>query len=206
MSLTDASAKFHLSIPFWWIFEKWKCELLRHVWFFVTLWTVACQAPLSLGFSTQEYWSGFPCPCSGDLPNPGIKPGSPTLQTESLPSEPPGKPLMDLYVASNAILCSHEPAWEFWHSYPQTKCMGLGVYNFLKYCQMYPKIIDQFIFLPLVLEFPFPTPMSTTILGILHFSHSCSPNWYKAVFLCYFHLFSLLMTLMLNVYFQISTR
>ena len=39
---------------------------------FVTLWTVACQAPLSMGFSRQEYWSEFPCPPPGDLPDPGI--------------------------------------------------------------------------------------------------------------------------------------
>ena len=46
------------------------------VWLCVTLWTVACQAPLSMGFSRQEYWSGLPCHTSGDLPNPGIKPMS----------------------------------------------------------------------------------------------------------------------------------
>ena len=46
-----------------------------------------------MGFSRQEYWSGLPFPSSGDLPNPGIKPGSPGLQTDALPSEPLGKPL-----------------------------------------------------------------------------------------------------------------
>ena len=54
---------------------------------FVTLWTVACQAPLSMGFSRQEYWSGLPCPFPGDLPNPGIKPvslTSPALEPHSL--------------------------------------------------------------------------------------------------------------------------
>ena len=50
------------------------------------------QAPLSMGFSRQEYWSGLPCPSAGDLPNPGIKPMSPTLQENSLTAEPPGKP------------------------------------------------------------------------------------------------------------------
>ena len=54
--------------------------------------TVAHQAPLSMGFPRQEYWSGLPFPSPGDLPDPGIKPGSPTLQADSLPSEPPGKP------------------------------------------------------------------------------------------------------------------
>ena len=48
---------------------------------------VACQASLSMGFSRQEYWSGLPFPSPGDLPNPGIKPGSPTLQTDSSLSE-----------------------------------------------------------------------------------------------------------------------
>ena len=51
-------------------------QLLSHVRLFVTLWTVACQAPLSMGFSRQEYDSGLPCPPPGDLPNPGIEPMS----------------------------------------------------------------------------------------------------------------------------------
>jgi len=55
------------------------------------MWTVACQAPLSMGFSRQEYWSGLPCPPPRDLPNPGIKFRSPALQADSLPSEPPDK-------------------------------------------------------------------------------------------------------------------
>ena len=58
----------------------------------VTPWTVARQAPLSLGFSRKEYWSGLPFPSPGDLPHPGIEPGSPSLQVDSLPSEPSGKP------------------------------------------------------------------------------------------------------------------
>ena len=62
------------------------------VQFFVTPWTVAHQAPLSMGFSRQEHWSGLPCPSPEDLPNPGIKPESPAQQEDSLPSEPPGKP------------------------------------------------------------------------------------------------------------------
>ena len=57
----------------------------------VTPWTVAHQAPLSMGFSRQEYWSGLPCPSLGDLPNPGIKHGSPTLQADSLPTKLHGK-------------------------------------------------------------------------------------------------------------------
>ena len=62
-----------------------------HVQLFVTPWTVAHQCPLSMRFPRLEYWSGLPLPSPGNLPDPGIKPGSPTLQAESLPSEPPSK-------------------------------------------------------------------------------------------------------------------
>ena len=58
----------------------------------VTIGTVACQAPLSMGFSRQDYWSGLPCPPPGYHPDQGIKPGSPILQADSLPYEPPGIP------------------------------------------------------------------------------------------------------------------
>ena len=57
------------------------------------LWTVACQVPLSMEFSMQKYWSGLPFRSPGDLPNAGIKPGSPALEADSLLPEPPGKPL-----------------------------------------------------------------------------------------------------------------
>ena len=52
-----------------------------------TPWTVACQAPLSMGFSRQEYWGGLPFPSPRDLPDPGIEPESPALQADSLPTE-----------------------------------------------------------------------------------------------------------------------
>ena len=58
---------------------------------FAIPWTVAHQAPLSMGFSIQEYWSGLPFPPLGDLADPGIETGSPALQADSLPSEPLGK-------------------------------------------------------------------------------------------------------------------
>ena len=59
----------------------------------VTPWTVACQAPLFMESSRQEYWNGLPFPSPGYLSDPGIKPRSPALQADALPSEPPGKPL-----------------------------------------------------------------------------------------------------------------
>ena len=71
---------------------KVKLKVLSPVWLFETPWTAACQAPLSMGVSRQEYWSGLPFPSPGHLPNPGIEPGSPALQADALSSEPPGKP------------------------------------------------------------------------------------------------------------------
>ena len=82
------------------------CSSVSHVRLFLTPWTVALQAPLSMGFSRQEYWSGLPFSSPGDLSNPGVEPSSPalqeilclqwrlpagdSLQADSLPSEPPG--------------------------------------------------------------------------------------------------------------------
>ena len=80
LSLKVVEEEFHL-----------KVKSLSCVQLFVTPWTVANQASLSMGFSRQEYWSGLPFPSPGDLPNPGIKPRSPALQADTLPSEPPGK-------------------------------------------------------------------------------------------------------------------
>ena len=68
-------------------------KLLSRVRLFATPWTVDCQAPLTIGFSRQGYWSGLPFPSPEGLPDPGIEPRSPALQAVSLPSEPPGKPL-----------------------------------------------------------------------------------------------------------------
>ena len=65
---------------------------LSRVQLFATPWTVAQQAPPSMKFSRQGYWSGLPFPSPGDLPDPGIEPGSPALQADALPSEPPRKP------------------------------------------------------------------------------------------------------------------
>ena len=77
-------------------FEAWGSEpvrLLSGVWLFAILWTVAYQAPSSMEFSRQEYWTRLPFLSPGDLPDPGIKPVSSALQADALLSEPPGKPL-----------------------------------------------------------------------------------------------------------------
>ena len=64
---------------------------------------VAHQAPLSMGSSRQAYWSGLPCPLPGDLPNPDMEPGSPTLHANSLSSEPPGKPVVDIPIQKDSV-------------------------------------------------------------------------------------------------------
>ena len=69
---------------------------LSRVRLFATPWTVAYQAPLSMGFSRQEYWSGLPFPSAGDLPESGIEPGFPTLEADALTSETPGKPTREV--------------------------------------------------------------------------------------------------------------
>ena len=64
--------------------QKWKCQMLSRVRFFATPWTVAHQAPLPMGFSRQEYWSGLPLPSPEDLLDPGMEPTSPVLQEVGL--------------------------------------------------------------------------------------------------------------------------
>ena len=70
--------------------KKGKMKSLNHVQLLVASWTVALQAPRSMGFCRQEYWNGLPFPSSEDLPNPETEPRSPALQEDPLPSELPG--------------------------------------------------------------------------------------------------------------------
>ena len=93
----DLVFHFLSSIRLW----KWSHSLGSKL--FATPWTVAHQAPPSMEFRRQEYWSGLPFPSSGDLPNPGIEPKSPTLQTDASPSELPGKPPLSYEHTSNQI-------------------------------------------------------------------------------------------------------
>ena len=78
------------------VISYWKlpysCSVALVVSDSATLWTVAPQAPMSMGFPRQEYWSELPFPSPGDLSNPGIEPKSPALQADSLSAEPQGKP------------------------------------------------------------------------------------------------------------------
>ena len=123
-----------------------------HVRLFATPWTVACQTPLSMGFSRQEYWSGLPFPSPGDLPDPGMEPGSPALQAGSLLSEPAGKPclqfmhiylklplpsllILSLFSITQIFVCS------LTHS---IICTGLLLHA--KYCSRYLNKIQILVF------------------------------------------------------------
>ena len=93
MYLLSIILLFKIYFYFWlcWVFvavHKVKVKSLSRARLFVTPWAVAYQAPLSMGFSRQECWSGLPFPSPGDLPDPVIEPGSPALQADALPSEP----------------------------------------------------------------------------------------------------------------------
>ena len=86
-------------------------KLLSGVRLFATPWTVAYQASPSMGFSRQEYWSGLPFPSPGDLPGPGIEPGSPALEADTLTSEPPLNNLIfNLFIYS--ILTTTRGMWD----------------------------------------------------------------------------------------------
>ena len=98
-------------------------SLFSRVQLFVMPWTAIHQAPLSMGFSRQEYWIGLPFPPPGDLPDPGIEPGSPALQADSLPSKPPGKPFTSFFFITVRI-------WKR-YKYPSTgKWINMTVYPY----------------------------------------------------------------------------
>ena len=112
MSITSVMTSNHfilclplLLLPLIFPSIKVKVKSLRVVSDSATPWTVAYQACPSMRFSRQEYWIGLPFPSPGDLPNPGIEPGSPTLEADALTSEPPGKPTW-LSCFSHVQLCA----------------------------------------------------------------------------------------------------
>ena len=85
------------------LFYVKEVKLLNPVQLFVIPWTVVCQAPLSMGFSRQEYWSGLPFHSPEDVPEPEVEPMSPALQADSLPSEPSGKAYKFCFI--NELIC-----------------------------------------------------------------------------------------------------
>ena len=89
--------------------RKMKWKQLSCVWLFETPWTVALQAPLSMEFSSQKYWSGLPFPSPGDLPDPRIEPGSPALHTDSLSLSHLGSPeiLYTSWICTSSLCKGH---------------------------------------------------------------------------------------------------
>ena len=121
----------------------------------LTLWThglVAHQAPLSVGFPRQEYWSRLPFPSPGDLSNPGIEPRSPALQADSLPSELPVKPttfsllsvtapLSWIFIIMKTSLSNYlSETWIFTqHCFLAMSCRGFGIQRRWKNKSSYPQ-------------------------------------------------------------------
>ena len=120
-----------------------KVKSLSHVRLFVTPWTVAYQAPPSMGFSRQEYWSGLPFPSPGDLSDPGIKPGPPEFQADALTSEPPGNQdtLNGVNTRSPVVKEPQILPASYWSSNVKWKCWD--------YCQQYvlplPHVNDEMV-------------------------------------------------------------
>ena len=103
--------------------------------------TVARQAPLSTGFSRQEYRSGLPFPSPGDLPDPGIEPGSPALWADSLPSEPPGKSLIKLLSLSVGLRVLKVHKW-LNHVYEGKSTENQILDECVKECNFYKTVIE----------------------------------------------------------------
>ena len=99
---------FYFNTPFYLVLMRSKCCVSCSVISdSATPWTVAPQAPLSMGFSRPEYWSGLPFPSPGDLPDPGTEPMSPlspALQADSLPTKPLGKPKGGGYIRNEKMI------------------------------------------------------------------------------------------------------
>ena len=105
-----------------------------HVRLFAAPWTVAHQAPLSMGFFRKEYWRGLPFLSPGDLSSPEMESWSPALQADSLPSEPPGKP--NFKITSGKYFLSHisiQPCDSCLYK-PLTLFLGTLIWFYLKKC------------------------------------------------------------------------
>ena len=137
------------------------CMLSRfsHVPVFATPWTVVRQAPLSMRFSSQKYWSGLPCPSPGNLPDPGIEPVSPsapTLQADSLPLRHQGSPHMYIHVCIYAhlyvCLCMHY--LNIYICIPTCVCVWVCIFRSLcsQYTLFFPSSLLSHIFFSLLIN------------------------------------------------------
>ena len=151
---------------------------------------VAHQVPRSLGFSRQEHWSGLPFPSLEDLPNPGIEPGAPTLQTDALLSEPPGKPQLLRSWHLSTHVCTHTHRLQL-SLHPFKICLVLLVYLYQQHKNLAINSIIfpssyVFIFLPSFVFFLFsflPPSLLPSISSFLPpffsfflFSHTHTPS------------------------------
>ena len=118
--------------------KKVKVKSLSRVQLFATPWTVAYHTPPSIEFSRQQYWSGLSFPSPRDLPDPGIEPGSPTLQADTLPSEPPGKPKIPTVVNSRICRCC-QAYWSTWSTNLRSRpiCLATSTYAAVNHCWNY---------------------------------------------------------------------
>ena len=118
---------WHILIIYW-LF--WAVKLFSHVRLLKTPWTVAHQAPLFMGFFRQEYWSALSFPSPGDLPDPGIKPRSPSLQVDALNSESAGKPILSSSVQfSRSVVSDSLQPHESQHTRPPCPSPTPRVYS-----------------------------------------------------------------------------
>ena len=151
---------------------------LSHVRLFATPWTVAYQAPPSMGFSRQECWSGLPFPSPGDLPDPGIEPGSPTLQADTLPSKPPGNQTWDQIHVScigRQILYHWVIGEAPWHHVDSLKYSWTGVFTSWKSANT-TQISHLFIPRELVVKY-LPTSNDCGYIKVWHLD----PTWANSV-------------------------
>ena len=178
---------------------------------FVTLWTVAHQDPLSMGFSRQEYWSGLPCPSSGDLPDPGIEPASlmsPALQADSLSTELPGKAdlwmwkvniastVISLWMESNSdgLRNYDHMTWLLWDAYSfHFWVLSCNLQNksgtFLFHCLFCQLILQNSKFEGIIQAYwPFTVPYSgyCTVLYVLFYLILTATLWTGSYFSQFF--------------------
>ena len=107
--------------------------MLSHVQLFATPWTITFQTPLSMGFpkQEQEYWSWLPFSPPGDLPDPGIEPGSPSLQADFLPLASPAKPCINIYIYIHIYIYTHTHTHTHTYMYLYTANL---IFLFLEWC------------------------------------------------------------------------
>ena len=146
----------------------------------VALWTVTYQAPLYMGFSRQGYWSGLPFPSPGDLPDPGIKPRSPALQADALPSKPQGKSsiifnnmikkiLTRIYKVNTWYIWKNKAYWNIGTSYIFTLIM------FIIFVFVYHYLLKLFFSFPINVQyFNHKNRSNKTLTELLWLSRHCA--------------------------------